>query len=85
MVFVKTFVIFVPFVFQFADPATTVNEPKATRTSSSALRSLCLCVSVVNNIGAPVVDQPLDCRHWSGVRVRISRAWISFAMSLPRA
>ena len=31
MVFVKTFVIFVPFVFQFADPATMVNEPKATR------------------------------------------------------
>ena len=45
MVFVKTFVIFVPFVFQFADPATTVDEPKA---MSALKRRGALCASVVN-------------------------------------
>ena len=29
MVFVKTFVIFVPFVFQFIVPETTIDKPKA--------------------------------------------------------
>ena len=43
MVFVKTFVIFVPFVFQFADPATTVNEPKA---MGARKRRGALCASV---------------------------------------
>ena len=48
----KTFVIIVPFVFQFTVPETTADEPKAMRTSLNVPRPLCLsvrlCVSVVS-------------------------------------